>query len=505
MKKSLLQRLPAFGLFLAIALMFGVAVIGCETGKPNTDKNEYTVTFTIGNKKSIVDMLPKGVTAGSVSWESNAPAVASVSKDGIVSALGITTGGNNTFVSGPATGIATITAKADGDTVLTVTVNTTTAAQVDLMTLPPLKDTLKDHFPMTGNILSSPTVEITGTGAGLTVSNPQLLRHFNALTAENHMKPSYFVTGRTGTTFTYNWNSPDRFVNAAYNSGFKVIGHTLLWHSQSGAHIANIPGSLNAADALTAMENYITEVVTRYKGKIHTWDVLNEVFPDNVNSGMNWENVMRKTGDSQAPNPWYVAIGSDFVYKGFLAARFADPDAILYYNDYNTEQEGKATMIRNMVRDVNIRYKAAYPSASHSNNGTRNLIEGIGMQEHHNLSVTPASIRKSLQMFKEIGVKVSVSELDVLGNANYSAFSSSTGQGGNKHTQSAVTNTQLITQAARFREYMAVYLEFKDIIERISLWGITDNQSWRSGGLPLLFDHNGRAKPAYYSFIEALK
>jgi endo-1,4-beta-xylanase len=304
-------------------------------------------------------------------------------------------------------------------------------------------------------------------------------------------------------------------INAARAQNIKVVGHALLWHSQNPNWVweqiatknGAIVSGMTKAQATEIMKTYITAVVTNFAGKIYSWDVLNEVFPDNAtrSNADSWKTAMRKgaSGEGQDANPWFVAIGSDFVYEAFLAARLADPGAILYYNDYNTDNSTRADLIRDMALAVNNQYKAAYPSASHSNNGTRNLIEGIGMQEHHNLSVSASSVRNTLQKFREIGVKVAVSELDVLGNANYSAFSGSTGAGTNKHGSSAVTNTQLLTQAQRFAEYMAVYIEYKDIIERISLWGVTDNNSWRSGGLPLLFDKDGKAKPAYYRFLEA--
>jgi len=220
--------------------------------------------------------------------------------------------------------------------------------------------------------------------------------------------------------------------------------------------------------------------------------VLNEAFPDGGYSS-SWKTSMRPE------NPWFKALGADFVYEGFLAARLADPDAILYYNDYNTDQVGKATMIRDMVRDVNQRYKEAYPSE------TRLLIEGIGMQEHHNANVTASSIRNTLNLFKPLGVKISVSELDVL-IVSYQEFSPY-GHGPGK--QNSITGNKktngLKKQADLYGQYFKVYLEFSDIIERVSFWGVTDDKSWRSAALPLLFDPKGNAKEAYYSVINSTK
>jgi endo-1,4-beta-xylanase len=285
-------------------------------------------------------------------------------------------------------------------------------------------------------------------------------------------------------------------VNAAAAAGIKVHGHALLWHSQTPQWQRNMAQE-SRDTALAAMKQYLTDVVGHFAGRIYSWDILNEAFPDGVAATANWRESMRKAGDSQGANPWFVAIGADFVYEAYLAARLADPNAVLYYNDYNTDQPGKATMIRDMVRDVNAQYKRAYP------NETRLLIEGIGMQEHHNLGVSVYAIENTINLFRPLGVKLSVAELDILAQP-WGQFSS-VGSGAGRTERSTVLNNGLIEQAAKYNEFMKLYIRNADIIERVSLWGITDNRSWRSAGLPLLFDSRARAKPAYYSFIKALE
>ena len=344
----------------------------------------------------------------------------------------------------------------------------------NIINLPPMKDQFSQYF-MIGNIFNPS--DVSGSSS---VTNARLTRHYNILTAENNMKPQYISPSQG----SYNWTTADSMVNAARASGFKIVGHTLLWHSQN----ANWMTSSNCT--LDNMKIYITAVVDHFKGRIYSWDILNEVFPDGVNATADWKTAMRTN------NPWFDNQGSDFVYEGFLAARLADPDAILYYNDYNLDQAGKATMVRNMVRDVNQQYATAYPGAN------RKLIEGIGMQSHHNTNVTASSIRATLNLFKPLGVKISISELDVLGQS-YNDFAKA-GHGTNKHGSTTVTAQGLQTQARLYGEYFNLFIEFKDIIERVTFWGVTDNQSWRSAGLPLLFDPNGKAKPVYYKVIEAL-
>jgi endo-1,4-beta-xylanase len=298
------------------------------------------------------------------------------------------------------------------------------------------------------------------------------------------MKPDQLSTGKG----VYNFSTADRMVNAAIESGFKVVGHTLLWHSQ----IPQWQQNISSATALEDMKQYITDVVGHFRGKIYSWDVINEAFPDGGYSS-SWKTSMR------ANNPWFKAIGSDFVYEGFLAARLADPGAILYYNDYNTDNQNKAAIIRDMVKEVNERYKKAYP------NETRLLIEGIGMQEHHNTGVSASAVKNTLNMFKPLGVKISVSELDVL-IVTYGEFAPY-GHGPNR--QNSITGyartAGLKEQAELYGQLFKIYLEFSDIIERVSFWGVTDDKSWRSAALPLLFDENGNAKDAYYSVIGTLK
>jgi endo-1,4-beta-xylanase len=350
-----------------------------------------------------------------------------------------------------------------------------------------MKDQFKDYFLM-GNIFN-PSDAHDESG----ISTEWLVYHYNVLTAENHMKPNQITREQD----SYNFATADRMVNAAIASGFKVVGHTLLWHSQIPQWQIDMAGA-SRQTALAAMRKYIADVAGHFRGRIYSWDVLNEVFPDGLNPSADWQTSMRTTGDSQGPNPWYAAIGHDFVYEAYLAARLADPNAILYYNDYNTDQLGKATMIRDMVRDVNARYRQEYP------NETRLLIEGIGMQEHHNTGVPVGNIRRALDLFRPLGVKISVSELDVLAQS-WDEYRNNPGSGRVIDTGSnTITNRGIMTQANLYREYMKLYLENSDIIERVTLWGVIDEQSWRAKGLPLLFDMNDKAKPAYYYMTGAL-
>ena len=452
--------------------------------------DEESAYLTIGYRgKLAYTITPPYATNKNVTWSSSDTDVVSVDEDGTVTALSYTSGGSSTD-SAEATGTAAITATtADGGFSDTITVIATMEALVDMMDLPPLKDQFDAYF-IFGNIFdpSSPwSAGDISVEEPYVVTNERLLRHYNVLTPQNNMKPSYLSAATRGTYNEANIATADRMINAARTSGFKVVGHTLLWHSQNSTWMNNLRSSNDsAADVLTWMKEYITYIVDRYKGKIYSWDVLNEAFPDGVSATANWRNSMRN-GASDG-NPWFMKIGADFVYEGFLAARLADPDAILYYNDYNLDSTGKATMVRNMVRDVNAQYRAAYP------NETRLLIEGIGMQSHHNIGVTANSIKATLDLFRPLNVRISISELDVL-SQTYSDHSNQTNP----------PNTGKLQAANLYGQYFKVFLDNADIIERVSFWGIVDNRSWRSVSLPLIFDANGKAKPAYYRIIRALE
>jgi endo-1,4-beta-xylanase len=477
------------------------------------EKSDVTLTIHSSEKLNFT-ISPPNATDKTVTWTSSDPAVASVDEDGTVTTLSFTTGGTTRFSNGgtstapniyPATGTATITATtADGEFLDTITVTATTAAQVGIMDLPPLKDKFANYF-MIGNIARS-SGDITGSGTSAAISQARLTRHYNILTSENNMKPQNMTNARNATTgvITYTWTNADNFVNAAESAGLKVVGHALLWHSQNPnwvwSDIASRTGTAVASKetALTIMRQYITAVASRYAGRIHSWDVLNEAFPDNAGNSANWKDAIRRnaSGEGQDANPWYVAIGSDFVYEGFKAARLADPGAILYYNDYNTDVVNRARLIRDMVHEVNQQW------LSDPDYDNRLLIEGIGMQEHHNNGITAARITATINTFRPLGVRLSVSELDIIAVPSYNDLG---GSGASQnHNATNVTNNTLITQARLYGEYMRVYLDNADIIERVSLWGVTDDTSWRSRGLPLLFDHAAKAKPAYYRFVNAL-
>jgi len=437
-----------------------------------------------------LNFSPANATNKRVIWKSSDPDVVSVADNGTITALKYTDAETGT-------GQATITVTTvDGGFTDTCVVTATMTAQVYITDLPPLKDSFKNYFMM-GNIFDPNDVSDTEP---YTINKAYLTYHYNILTHQNNMKPSYLCGAARGQYNTANIATAKRMINAALARGIKVQGHCLLWHSQLPAWQNNLRTSADTPEqVLDYLRDYITYIVTEFKGSIYAWDVLNEAFKDGVSAGADWRTGAMRDGANDG-NPWYMKLGADFVYEGFLAARLADPDIILYYNDYNLDTVGKATMVRNMVRDVNAQYAREHPEA----NG-RLLIEGIGMQSHHNAGVTAAAIKASLDLFRPLGVKISISELDVLAQS-WSDYSS----------QRPVTTEGLLNQANMYGDYFKVFLDNADIIERVTFWGVSDAGSWRGRGLPLPFDGKSegwwnlipesiKAKPAYYKIIKALE
>ncbi|MFJ7040402.1 endo-1,4-beta-xylanase [Streptomyces rochei] len=268
-------------------------------------------------------------------------------------------------------------------------------------------------------------------------------REFNSATPENEMK--WDATEPSRGTFTF--SAADRVVDHARAQGMDVRGHTLVWHSQLPSWV----GALGAADLRGAMNDHIDQVMGRYKGQIHSWDVVNEAFQDG-GSG------------ARRSSPFQDKLGDGYIEEAFRTARAADPAAKLCYNDYNTDGvNAKSTAVYTMVKDFKAR---GVP------------IDCVGFQGHFNSnSPVPADLRANLQRFADLGVDVQITELDIEGSGT--------------------------AQADAYARVVDACLAV-DRCTGITVWGVTDKYSWRSGGTPLLFDGNYDAKPAYDAVLAAL-
>lgn len=268
-------------------------------------------------------------------------------------------------------------------------------------------------------------------------------REFNMVTAENEMKLDATEPNQN----QFNFSSGDRIVNWARSNGKQVRGHTLAWHSQQPGWMQNMSGSA----LRSAMLNHVTQVATHYRGQIHSWDVVNEAFADG-SSGARRDSNLQRTGN-------------DWIEAAFRAARAADPNAKLCYNDYNTDNwsHAKTQAVYNMVRDFKAR---GVP------------IDCVGFQGHFNSgNPVPNNYHTTLGNFAALGVDVQITELDIAGSGT--------------------------SQAEQYRGIVQACLAVARCTG-ISVWGVRDSDSWRAGDTPLLFDGNGNKKAAYNYTLDAL-
>ncbi|MFI1508857.1 non-reducing end alpha-L-arabinofuranosidase family hydrolase [Streptomyces sp. NPDC020597] len=261
-------------------------------------------------------------------------------------------------------------------------------------------------------------------------------REFNMITPENEMKWDATEPSRGKFDFT----PGDSIVSHASAHGQRLRGHTLVWHSQLPGWV----GSIRDAGTLRGvMNNHITTVMSHYKGKIHSWDVVNEAFADGPGGRLR-SSVFRDV------------LGNGFIEEAFRTARKTDPAAKLCYNDYNIENwsDAKTQGVYKLVKDFKSR---GVP------------IDCVGFQSHFGAGGPPA-----LSEFAELGVDVQITELDIA-QASASAYT---------------TAVKACLNVAR--------------CTGITVWGIRDSDSWRTGENPLLFDSSGKKKPAYGAVLTAL-
>ncbi|GHH28971.1 non-reducing end alpha-L-arabinofuranosidase family hydrolase [Streptomyces lanatus] len=266
-------------------------------------------------------------------------------------------------------------------------------------------------------------------------------REFNSVTPENEMK--WDATEPSRGQFTF--GAADQIANRAQARGQRLRGHTLVWHSQLPGWVSSIR---DANTLRGVMNNHITTVMNRYKGRIHSWDVVNEAFADG-GSGQH------------RPSVFQNLLGDGFIEQAFRTARSADPAAKLCYNDYNIENwsDAKTQGVYRMVRDFKAR---GVP------------IDCVGLQAHFGTGGPPSNFQTTLSNFAALGVDVQITELDIA-QASPTAYA---------NTVRACMNVARCTG--------------------ITVWGIRDSDSWRATENPLLFDRGGNKKPAYNAVLTAL-
>ena len=261
------------------------------------------------------------------------------------------------------------------------------------------------------------------------------------VTPENEMKPDATEPKQS----QFNFTGGDQIYNWAVQHGMRVRGHTLAWHGQQPGWMQSLSGSA----LRQAMINHINGVMAHYKGKLAYWDVVNEAFADG--------------GSEAGATRTCSGTGNDWIEVAFRTARAADPAVKLCYNDYNIENwsYAKTQGVYNMIQDFKSR---GVP------------IDCVGFQTHFTGgSPCPATSSTNLQSFAALGVDV----------AHHRA---------RRHRTPRPRPTPALTHACLDVSRCA----------GITVWGVRDSDSWRSGETPLLFDGNGNKKAAYTSVLNAL-
>ena len=286
------------------------------------------------------------------------------------------------------------------------------------------------------------------------VSNPDQIalikKEFNSITAENDMKPGE-IHPKEG---VWNWERADKIANFCRENGIKLRGHCLCWHERLREHIHT--------------------VVNRYKDIVYAWDVVNEAMADD---GRSWP------GREQSPyrqSRHFQLCGDEFIAKAFQFAREADPNALLFYNDYSCVDEGKRERIYNMVKKMK---DAGVP------------IDGIGMQGHYNIYFpSEEQLEKAIVRFKELVNHIHITELDLRMNQEMGGQLHGFSRGEAKPIP-AYMNTLQTDQYARL---FKVFRKHKDVIDCVTFWNLGDRDSWLGvNNHPLPFDENYRPKACY--------
>lgn len=330
-----------------------------------------------------------------------------------------------------------------------------------------LKDFYKNFFPI--GVAVTPQ-SLTGEEGKL------ILQQFNSLTAENAMKPGPIHPEEN----RYNWTPADEIVNFAQANGLKMRGHTLVWHNQTPDWFFKDErgGVVTKEVLLQRLKEHITAVITRYKGKVYAWDVVNEVISDKR------DEYFRKT-------KWFEICGEEFVAKAFQYAHEADPNALLFYNDYNEIDSTKREKIIRMVEGLK---KSVVP------------IHGVGLQGHWAVNEpSRVQLEKTLKRFSDLKLKLQITELDI------SVYPKEHNPRERKpeDNNSAFSDEKEKKQIEVYKMCFELFRKYKDSISGVTFWNVSDRSSWLDNfpvrgrkDYPLLFDQNLRPKKAYREVVK---
>ena len=316
--------------------------------------------------------------------------------------------------------------------------------------------------------------------------NNMILSQFNSLTAENDMKWKNIHPEEE----TYNFEHADKMVEMAEANDMFAVGHTLVWHNQLAPWVFRKKdgGALGDAELTHRIKEHIHTVVGRYKGRIKGWDVVNEALAED---------------GSLRQSPFFTIGGEDYIEQSFRFAHEADPEAELYYNDYNivnpAKRDGAIRLIK-QLQDKGIK------------------VDGIGIQGHWGLDYPSLEqIEEAIEMFAATGVKVMITELDIsvlprpmnVAGADVSARFQNT-PALDPYTRGLPDSVQA-RLASRYADVFRLFSKHADKISRVTFWGLHDGVSWKNNfpvrgrtDYALLFDRKLQPKKAYHAVIQSV-
>jgi endo-1,4-beta-xylanase len=298
--------------------------------------------------------------------------------------------------------------------------------------------------------------------------------HFSSYTSGQDMKMHRIMPSKG----QFDFRTVDKIVAYTRQNDQRLFGHNLIWHSSTPAwvkdHAKDNPEWLSSF-----MREYIHSYVGRYKGYVHGWDVVNE--------GLN------TAGEGFRENSiWFQTLGEKYIEMAFQFAHEADPEAVLFYNDFNIERDiQKFESMMAMVKDF-------------QNRGVP--ISGIGFQMHIRMDIPNQIITETLKQAADTGLQIHLSEVDVIFNSHDDS------KGGGEETYKVLTPKMADMQKQKYSELIAIYQTVvpKEQQYGITFWGFNDRDTWikrffRMNDWPTIYDEELKPKPAFWGVLEALK
>ena len=335
--------------------------------------------------------------------------------------------------------------------------------------IPNLAEVWRNSFGM-GAAVSRGDVESSSPNAQL------LIKHFNVLVAGNEQKPETMQPAEGN----FNWEPADAIISFGEKNGMRRRWHTLVWHQQTPAWFFQDkarPSRPASKDVLNQrLKTHIQTIVRRYRGRVESYDVVNEVLSDR--SGLR---------SGAEGSKWHEILGAEYIDNAFRWAREADPNAQLVINDYNLEYNPRKR--QEMVNLIKGMKERGVP------------VDAVGLQMHIDIKNPSVSqIRETIETFAALGVKVMITELDI------SIYT------GDREAKKAITDALLLEQAQRSRDIFAMLREQAakgNLADMVIMWGITDADSWKNNypvpgrtDAPLLFDTRLQSKPAFWGLVD---